>query len=72
MEALGREAEGWTERKAEAELRERLVRVERQRYRRPPSLTFAAFAERWVDERAEARGLSGRRRTAIGRSSSGI
>jgi integrase len=57
METLGREADGWTERRAEAELRERLVRVERQRYRRPPPLTFAAFAERWVDEHAEARGL---------------
>jgi site-specific recombinase XerD len=57
METLGREADGWTERKAAAELRERLVRVERQRYRRPPPLTFADFTERWIDEHAEARGL---------------
>jgi hypothetical protein len=71
METLGREADGWTERKAEAELRERLVRVERHRYRRPPPLTFAAFAERWVDEHADSRalkrstrGLPGDRRAA--------
>lgn len=57
METLGREADGWTERKAEAELRERLVRVERHCYRRPPPLTFEAFAGRWVDEHADARGL---------------
>ena len=57
METLGPEREGWTERKAEAELRERLVRVERHRYRRPPPVTFGTFAKRWVDEHAEARGL---------------
>ena len=33
------------------------IRVDRHRYCRPPALTFGAFAERWVDEHAEARGL---------------
>ena len=46
METLGSERHGWTRKKAEAELRERLVRVERKNYpaseaahvrpRRPP------------------------------------
>lgn len=70
METLGPEREGWTERKAAAELRERLVRVERQRYRRPAPLTFGTFAERWVDEHAEACGSSARHARATGRSSS--
>jgi integrase/recombinase XerD len=56
METLGREADGWTERKARAELRERLVRVERQAYRRPAPLTFAAYAERWLAEGERRRG----------------
>jgi hypothetical protein len=40
METLGPEREGWTGRKAEAELRERLVRVEKRGWRRPAPLTF--------------------------------
>jgi integrase len=51
MESLGPEREGWTKKKAEAELRERLVRVERRGYRRPAPLTFTDYADRW---RAEA------------------
>jgi hypothetical protein len=55
METLGPEREGWTQKKADAELRERLVRVERKNYRRPGPLTFAAFAETWFSERATRR-----------------
>jgi integrase len=40
METLGPQREGWTGRKAEAELRERLVRVEKEGLRRPAPLTF--------------------------------
>jgi len=54
METLGPEREGWTRKKAEAELRERLVRVERGGYRRPGPLTFADYADRWFTE-AEAK-----------------
>jgi len=46
-ERLGSERDGWTRRKAEGELRERLVRVERHGYRRPRAVTFAAYAEAW-------------------------
>jgi integrase len=48
METLGPEREGWTRRKAEAELRERLVKVERRGWRRPAPLTFAEYADEWV------------------------
>jgi integrase len=56
METLGREADGWTERKARAELRERLVRVERSGYRKPAPLRFGAYAERWLAEGERRRG----------------
>jgi integrase len=56
METLGPEQEGWNRRKAEAELRERLVRVERKGYRRPAPLTFAEYAERWFSEGERRRG----------------
>jgi integrase len=48
METLGPEAEGWTRRKAEAELRERLVRVEKRSYRRPKPITFRQYARGWL------------------------
>jgi integrase len=50
METIGAERNGATRKQAEAELRERLVRVERKGYRRPKPLTFAAYADRWFDE----------------------
>jgi integrase len=50
METLGAEREGWTEKKARAELRERLVRVERRGWRRPRPLTFGEYAETWFSE----------------------
>lgn len=50
METVGAERDGMTRRKAEAELRERLVRVERGGYRRPASLTFRTYADTWFTE----------------------
>lgn len=50
METLGAQRDGWTERKAEAELRERLVRVERRGWRKPAPLTFTQYAQTWFDE----------------------
>jgi integrase len=50
METVGAERDGITEKKAAAELRERLVRVERKGYRRPKRLTFAEYADTWFDE----------------------
>jgi hypothetical protein len=55
METLGPEREGWTGRKAGAELRERLVRVEARGWRRPAPLTFAGYAETWFAEGAARR-----------------
>jgi integrase len=56
METVGAERDGVTEKKAEAELRERLVRVERKGYRRPKRLTFAAYADQWFEEGKTRRG----------------
>ena len=49
-EPLGSEREGWSRRKAEAELRDRLVRVEKHGYRRPQRVTFGDYAETWFAE----------------------
>lgn len=56
METLGPQREGWTERKAEGELRERLVRVDRRGWRRPAPLTFSEYAETWYAEAQKRRG----------------
>jgi integrase len=56
LETLGREP-AWNRKRAEAELRRRLVEVERNRYRKPERLTFAAFAERWLTDYLPGRGL---------------
>ena len=45
LETLGREPE-WDRKRAETELRRRLVDVERDGYRKPEKVTFAVFAER--------------------------
>ena len=47
---LGRAADGWTRRKAERELRAKLVAVDRDGYRRPDPLTLSSFAATWLDE----------------------
>jgi integrase len=56
METLGREAEGWTRRKAERELRHRLSDVERKGLRRPAPLTFSEYADTWIEEAKRRRG----------------
>ncbi len=50
METVGREADGVTRKTAEAELRERLVRVDRKQYRRPKATTFASYRQTWFEE----------------------
>src|SRR3954447_5818460 len=62
METLGPERDGWTRKKAEAELRERLVRGERGGWRgglvrggrgggpKPAPLTFEQYAGTWFAE----------------------
>lgn len=50
METVGKAAAGITEKDAKAELRERLVRVERKQYRRPDPVTFRQASKRWREE----------------------
>src|SRR5207237_610763 len=50
METVGAERDGFTRKQAEAELRERLVRVERKGYRRPKRLTFSQYRTTWFEE----------------------
>src|SRR5207247_4073123 len=56
LETLGREP-AWNRKRAEVELRRRLVDVEREGYRKPEKLTFALFAERWLTDYLPGRGL---------------
>lgn len=50
---IGAERDGTTRKQAEAELRERLVRVERKGYRRPRA---CEWAETWLEEGKRRRG----------------
>jgi integrase len=50
QETVGAERDGITRKQAEAELRERLVRVEKKGYRRPKPLTFSQWSQRWLEE----------------------
>jgi integrase/recombinase XerC len=56
METLGAERDGWTRRKAEAELRERIVRAEKRGWRKPTPLTFREYAGTWFSEGKTRRG----------------
>ena len=56
LETLGKEP-AWNRKRAETELRRRLVDVERDGYQAPDKTTFAAFAERWQSEYLPGRGL---------------
>ena len=56
METLGKEP-AWNRKRAEQELRRRLVDVEREGYVVPERVTFAAFCERWLSEYLPGRGL---------------
>jgi len=53
---VGAKRDGVTRKQAEAELRERLVRVERKGYTRSKALTFGAWADTWLDEGKARRG----------------
>jgi integrase len=56
-ERLGREADGWNERKAKAELDARLTDVRREGLRKPRALTFSVFADEWLASYPDAKGL---------------
>lgn len=57
QETLGAAADGWTKRRAEAELRARLTDVQREGRRRVQPLTFAVFAREWLETYPAASGL---------------
>jgi integrase len=56
-ETVGRAADGWTKRKAEAALRNRLSDVEREGYRKPDPLTFKTVAAEWLATYPDAHAL---------------
>jgi integrase len=50
VETLGKASDGWNRKKAEAELRERMVKVERKGWERPKPTLFADYARKWFEE----------------------
>ena len=56
METVGRQREGFTRRQAEAELRDRLVNVERRGWRKPAPTTFEEYADEWFERGKTNRG----------------
>jgi integrase len=56
LETLGKEPT-WNRKRAEQELRRRLVDIERDGYIAPEKITLAAFCERWLTEYLPGRGL---------------
>ncbi|HUP22978.1 MAG TPA: tyrosine-type recombinase/integrase [Thermoanaerobaculia bacterium] len=56
LETLGKEP-AWSRKRAEQELRRRLVDIEREGYVHPEKITLAAFCERWLSEYLPGRGL---------------
>jgi len=56
METVGRERDGFTRKQAEAELRERLVNVERRGWRKPAPTTFEEYADEWFERGKTNRG----------------
>src|SRR5262249_52760152 len=65
-ETIGAERDGVTRKQAEAELRERLVRVEKKGYRRPKPLTFGVYTDTWYAEGQVKRGWQPRTVSAYG------
>src|SRR5207237_950468 len=56
LETLGKEP-AWDRKRAERELRRRLVDVERDGYQHPEKISFAQFAERWLNDYLPGRNL---------------
>jgi integrase len=56
-ETLGREQDGWTEKRAQRELGKRLDLVERAQWRKPQRITFGQFADRFQSEYLPGRNL---------------
>jgi integrase len=56
LETLGREP-AWNRKRAQTELRRRLVDVERDGYQKPERILFADFAQSWLSDYLPGRGL---------------
>lgn len=56
-ETLGRGADGWTEKKAKAELDARLTDVRREGLRKPQAVIFSRFADDWLADYPDRKGL---------------
>jgi integrase len=56
LETLGKEP-AWNQKRAERELRRRLVDVERDNYHHPEKISFADFSERWLTDYLPGRNL---------------
>jgi integrase len=56
METIGADRDGVTRKVAEAELRDRLVNVDKRGWRKPAPLTFKAYAEQWFEQGPSRRG----------------
>ncbi|MBA2526851.1 MAG: site-specific integrase, partial [Pyrinomonadaceae bacterium] len=57
QETLGRGDEGWSKRRAEAELRARLTAVHRDGYRKVEPVTFGSYQAEWLDTYPAAKAL---------------
>ena len=57
QETLGRSADGWTKRRAGAELRARLTAVEKEGFRKPRPERFENFAREWLARYPAAKSL---------------
>ena len=57
QETLGRGSEGWNNKKAQAQLRARLVAVERDGYIKPETTSFATVAATWLRNYAATKAL---------------
>jgi integrase len=55
-ETIGRKSEGWTKRKVQAELAERIARVAKKGYRRPDPVLFSTYADTWFEQSQVSRG----------------
>lgn len=49
-ESIGRKSEGWTKRKVQAALAERISNVANRGYRKPEAILFRDYADRWFEQ----------------------
>jgi hypothetical protein len=55
METIGAERHGFTRSDAEAELRDRLTRVEKKRWEKPKPITFRDYQATWIERQSKRR-----------------